>query len=63
MIQSQLTKYQPVTPWDEEQIRQKSAKLWQEKGKLLVDPNWLRNDLDRQAIVNIGNLLFGRRSG
>lgn len=61
-VQSSLAKYQPVEHWCEDEIRAKAARLWHDTGTLMVKPEWIGNDLDRQMAVNIGNFMLGRRA-
>ena len=38
-------------------------RLWHELGLALLDPEDMRDDFERQAIINEANRQFGRRSG
>lgn len=61
-VKSQLTRFQPYTPWDDEQLRAKAKKLWQESGTVMVKPDWVADDFDRQHMLNIAEKHFGRRA-
>ena len=60
-IQSQLAKYQPHNPMDDEQLRAKSAKLWHEKGTIMVKPEWINDKTIRDMIEGVAEMLYGAR--
>lgn len=60
-IRTSLHRHQPITPWNDDEIRQKARKLWQETGTVMVKPEWITNDIDRQMVINVGEKQFGKR--
>ena len=60
-IPTSLTRHQPKNPLDEEGIKSMAAKLWHEKGTLMVDPDTVYDDMDRALLIAVGNRLCGRR--
>lgn len=51
----------PYTPMNEDELRQKAARLYKEQGTVMIKPEWLHNDFDRQHLQNVAEKLFGRR--
>lgn len=60
-MRTSLTKYQANNPLDDSGLKSMAAAVWHEKGTLMVHPNDLQDDLDRQHTINIGNRLYGKR--
>ena len=60
-VRTSLQAHQPITPWNEDEIRRKATKLWHETGTIMLKPEWLYNDIDRQHTQNIAERLFGKR--
>lgn len=62
-MRSSLAKYQPRRVWDDHEIEEHARRAWVWKGVLLVKPDAMRNEFERQFLINIGNKLYGRRNG
>lgn len=60
-VRTSLQRHQPYTPMNDDEIRRKAAKLWHETGTVMVKPDWIHNDMDKQHTINIGERLFGKR--
>ena len=58
-----LGKLAAQTPATEEELRAMRAAAWHKQGILVVSPEALRDDWERQCVTNIGNRLFGKRVG
>ena len=50
------------SPLDEDELRRMAAAAWHKHGIVVVDPNKIANDFDRQAVTNAANKLFGKRA-
>lgn len=61
-IRTSLQAAQPYTPWNDDELRRKAAKLWHESGTVMVRPEWVFNTLDRQHMQNIAERMFGKRA-
>lgn len=61
MIRSSLSRHQPRTPTDDEELRRMAQRAWTERGVAVLWPEEIANDWDRQAVVNIANAKYGRR--
>lgn len=61
MIRSHLARYQPDEFASPQEVRVLAAKAWHEHGIALIRPEDLRNDFDRQAVVNAATKLYGER--
>lgn len=61
-IRTSLQGKLPVSHWDDEAIRAKSAKLFHDTDgqTVMLRLDWLKNDLDRQHVKNIGEMMFGK---
>ena len=49
-------------PKDWPQIRQQAARLWLERGLILINPKDVDNAFNRQALINEANKQYGQRS-
>lgn len=62
-MRSYLSRYQPLSVWDDTEIFKRAGEAWRKHGVLLVRVDDLTNDFDRQYAVNLGEKLYGRRNG
>lgn len=60
-IRTSLQKHQPYTPWNDDELRAKAKRLWHDTGTVMVRPEWVGNDWDRQHMQNIAEKQFGKR--
>ena len=49
-------------PATEGELRAMRAAAWHKQGILVVTPEAVRDDWERQCVTNIGNRLFGKRA-
>ena len=49
-------------PATEGELRAMRAAAWHKQGILVVTPEAVRDDWERQCVTNIGNRLFGKRT-
>jgi len=61
VIRSYLSRHQPRTPTDDEELRRMAQRAWTERGVAVLWPHEIQNDWDRQAVVNIANQKYGRQ--
>lgn len=57
-----LGKLVDQVPATEEELRAMRAAAWHKQGILVVKPDALRDDRERQCLTNIGERLFGKRA-
>ena len=57
-----LGKLVDQVPATEEELRAMRAAVWHKQGILVVKPDALCDDWERQCLTNIGNRLFGERA-
>ncbi len=62
MLRSHLARHLPSSkPLPDGEIRVLAAAAWHQHGIVLIRPGDLRNDLDKQAVINAVNKLYGHR--
>lgn len=62
-IRTSLAKHVPYTPMNDDDLRRQAARLYHQTGTVMIRPEWITNDLDRQHMKNLAEKLYGRRSG
>ncbi len=60
-MRSHLARHLPDDPASPEEIRAMATAAWHKHGIALIRPEDLRNDFDRQAVVNAATKLYGER--
>ena len=48
-------------PSDPAYIRGLAFEAWHKRGVVMIDPNMLTDDWERQAVINIANRIYGKR--
>lgn len=61
MPESYLAKHIGKQPWSSDEITAAAARLWRQNGVALIPLAEITNDLDRQAVTNIAERLYGKR--
>lgn len=61
-MRSYLAKHQPVAPADDADLRRMRAAAWHAQGVLMLRPEEIADDWLRQALINLGERMFGRRA-
>ena len=60
-IRTSLQSCQPYTPMNDDDLRRQAARLYHQTGTVMIRPEWIRNDLDRQHMQNMAEKMFGKR--
>ncbi len=61
-VQSQLARHQAKPALSEAQLLALAARAWHEYGIICLRPEELRDEFNRQAVVNAAVELFGKRA-
>lgn len=51
----------PKAPLSADELQAMAMRCWIEQGVLVIRPDDVINDFDKQHIINIGNSIFGKR--
>lgn len=62
MPSAEVAVHRGRSPLNEEELRSLASRAWHELGILVIDPEKLKNWLDKQHAINIGTAMFGRRN-
>lgn len=63
-MRSSLEKHQARCAATQEEMRKMAAAAWHQRNVLVVpmdDPTIIIDDIHRQALINVGNKLYGKR--
>ena len=62
-IPSQLGRLQPKhTAMSDKELRAQAARLWHQVGTVMINPEWLDDGMDRQALIDLARMMYGRRA-
>jgi len=62
MIQRNTRTQQMTAPADAKEMEAMAQRVWRERGIAILWPDKIRNEWDRQHILNIACALYGKRA-